>query len=1509
MNVYFHAPRTTHHAPRTMHHSWLMKIKFFFLLLFLSVSFSDAQICVGTNVNPAPSQDFTTLKNAIPKTKTAANFGKLDADIPRIKDMIGVNALSTDDAGFELYKGLGVDGAFKNVNQIFKHIRVFTPSNKDFRYTHQIEPCIYTNPDDGTTSTGECQITIAQQRPLGNIFMDNEIGGNDISNLCLVIDDFSKLPTGANLNSYTKFLSPVIQSSAGNPIQIREKATGGAYGNVYLNYLNTNYIHIRDLRIKYGSPLTLAFDLTASVLKPAEQASYGFPNNWFLEADWGNTDERRRLNAKAYAKMIARTYAPTAADVPNQSQYPYLPVVDMIEVGNEPWGYSNASTYHAILQGFIEGIDEYYQNDATNKIKILPAAFQANRAENGTAANSSDDATWKDYMNTRICSSTKSSLVGINIHPYSNDITDNIAGNYFKKRLIAYPEQTSADNAQVQSRFLYLLNAWQWLNANSMKKQDLYASEFGWDSDTEGVVCNESTQIGSITSVGYFAQAIYTIRSMFMMSRYGVKRATWYELKDDKGIKCPFAHFGGGIWKNQANPTTPKYIFKALDKLIAKAGDLKFHYALKEWEGNNKDVFAYILEENNTPKYMVAWRAVDVKDKTIAQMQALSQVENINITVNGVNYGADYSQPQNWWQLDGENNTPINPSVYNPATGAYKLSPIPILIPIKSFCNENSFAMTSNNVTIPAGTIAVSQNNIGVPSGSTLTIRGKLLMAKDKNIFVYGTLIVDGGTVSTACDGTQWGGIQAQPNGSTITINNGKIEHSSLGIDNWGGNAVINVTNTAFINNERDFLIIDGSSPLNIKSCTFTLNDNYRTTTANQRINLIRTDNVNILGCKFLNNITNTSAFTNCSWYAIQGTDAGFKVGNDANGYTTTIENFFYGVRADRISANRTFEVKNATFNGVTVGIECNGYNGITVTNNQFNINPNNMPVIPFRAGLIINTGTGYTVNNNQFVGASGTTFGTYIINTGTAPNSINKNNYSNLSVGNRAIEVNRNSDGTGLIFSCNTHKGCKNDIRVENAWYNLAGIAENQGSMTTSDGNSFSQNGSGNDADYWSESLNNINQHYFQGIPQSEPTVGGANAPNKNQAQAPKDCSTNASPGSAQRTSSLTTIELTDLTITFEDAETALKNAKNEYSRVADGGDKPGLIDKIKNRWNRDSAAMRQNLLSQSPNLSAEVLLEAAKTNILSRNNLMQLLKANINSCRDRKFHNSLMLEIPIPLTATDIQQLRNTPTNRSRKLELEIQIGELSQKKEAASRQIIRGLLSDRSVDIVSLRNWYDKTGNLEDQYALAETYIKETNSNQSIAKLRQLSALLANTGKLLTEHEDYIELYGIKSTILKSKRKWEELNPSEERAIRRIAANTRGIAAVQAQNILCAVYKECPFVDIPMSAETIQALKIPIVSQGNTTSASKTTGFVAYPNPASSTFSIAYDFKEDMSNAEIIITDAITGKTIVTKQIEQERGVYNWNLSGVHQGIYYVYVKNDSKLVWQTKAFVLK
>jgi hypothetical protein len=78
-------------------------------------------------------------------------------------------------------------------------------------------------------------------------------------------------------------------------------------------------------------------------------------------------------------------------------------------------------------------------------------------------------------------------------------------------------------------------------------------------------------------------------------------------------------------------------------------------------------------------------------------------------------------------------------------------------------------------------------------------------------------------------------------------------------------------------------------------------------------------------------------------------------------------------------------------------------------------------------------------------------------------------------------------------------------------------------------------------------------------------------------------------------------------------------------------------------------------------------------------------------------------------------------------------------------------------------------------------------------------------------------------------------------------------------------------------------------------------------AYPNPAMDIFTVEYEL-ETINHAEIVVTDLL-GRMVVRQSIDQDKGLYTWNVANVAQGIYYVFVKNNGKIVWQTKAFILK
>jgi Secretion system C-terminal sorting domain len=78
-------------------------------------------------------------------------------------------------------------------------------------------------------------------------------------------------------------------------------------------------------------------------------------------------------------------------------------------------------------------------------------------------------------------------------------------------------------------------------------------------------------------------------------------------------------------------------------------------------------------------------------------------------------------------------------------------------------------------------------------------------------------------------------------------------------------------------------------------------------------------------------------------------------------------------------------------------------------------------------------------------------------------------------------------------------------------------------------------------------------------------------------------------------------------------------------------------------------------------------------------------------------------------------------------------------------------------------------------------------------------------------------------------------------------------------------------------------------------------------AFPNPANDIFTVEYEL-EKIQDAEIVVTDLL-GRMVVRQSIDQDKGQYTWNVTGVTSGIYYVFVKNNGKIVWQTKAFILK
>jgi hypothetical protein len=583
----------------------------------------------------------------------------LGTSAPTFRDMLGVNIAiyQLENNKLANFKGTNIQGVQKTALDVFSSFRVFYPMHRDY-WVFGDDPVV----------------------PYPN---SEQVPKNNISRLRLITN--------------TAGVPLLASGQGGKMVYARESATvkgkielvsenlkaPGAYYNVYQNYMNNNWIKMQasyDYLQQSAQPINKKFSVTLEVI-PAnfvQSSQYEFPSKWFTESDWGSNDAERKLNAKAFATMFARTYSPKASDC---ATCPKL--VDIVEVGNEPWGYINPTTYHNIMMGMIEGFDEYYGKDTLNKIRILPGSFQGHHVENSNPVSVADVHSWRDYINTRLPAASKCVLDGVNIHLYSNTLNgNNLTLNN------SYPEKVNQSGAQVTaSSFFYTVkNLWKWLKDNPLAKKNIFITEFGWDS--EGCSADRS--------VGVKTQAFYTIRNLLMMGRYGVKRANLYQIEDDPNVGCGFAYFASGVFKENL---APKYIFKALENFVQKMGDTKFHYALRE---DPNDVFAYILEKQDKPTHMVAWLARDINyvddTKTLSQVIALGgpdladgigALKTVNLSFNGKTYSADASKP--WYRLDGETATALNQATYL-VNGQFKLSPIPILIPIVESCNPDAKA-------------------------------------------------------------------------------------------------------------------------------------------------------------------------------------------------------------------------------------------------------------------------------------------------------------------------------------------------------------------------------------------------------------------------------------------------------------------------------------------------------------------------------------------------------------------------------------------------------------------------------------------------------------------------------------------------------------------------------------------------------------------------------------------------------------------------------------------------
>ena len=429
------------------------------------------------------------------------------------------------------------------------------------------------------------------------------------------------------------------------------------------------------------------------------------------------------------------------------------------------------------------------------------------------------------------------------------------------------------------------------------------------------------------------------------------------------------------------------------------------------------------------------------------------------------------------------------------------------------------------NTTINSLTYGIG--DIVVGNGRTLTITSILKLAPATRIIIKrgGKLVVNGGTITSACD-EAWGGIvlggnnnlpQTTSNQGVVELTNATIENGNVSIStmlpsDWnttGG--IIKATNTTFRNNNKsiEFLAYNYyDSTTNeyldnvsyFRNCTFTWNDNMLPLQSGHNymgvhITMYQVRGVEISGCTFKDERTNIPSST----HGLLTLESGFNV-DSYNTATASFEDLTFGIKTDN-SGTRICSIENAEFTDNYCGINATTSNNLVITNNSFNISPktftvggiSNLHVEAEALGAFVETSSLPTIENNAFVG-TGKTYslvGLQVKNLGTNNTIINNNSFSGLYAGTQALGYNRGvTQGfiiKGLQYKCNSFLNCSKGIFVTSYGESLSnlfsGIHPNQGSSTQINNNFFALN---NDNDIYNLVPYTLTYYYYRISPRN---------------------------------------------------------------------------------------------------------------------------------------------------------------------------------------------------------------------------------------------------------------------------------------------------------------------------------------------------------------------------------------------------------------------------------------
>ena len=745
-----------------------------------------------------------------------------------------------------------------------------------------------------------------------------------------------------------------------------------------------------------------------------------------------------------------------------------------------------------------------------------------------------------------------------------------------------------------------------------------------------------------------------------------------------------------------------------------------------------------------------------------------------------------------------------------------------------------------------------------IDSLATLTITDTVAFYSEARIIVRpgGKLIVNGGTLTNACDGEMWQGIivEGQPDqrqmgtkqGSVI-LTNATIENARTAISThtandsiWvGGGGIVQATNTLFRNNSISVELTpyenhktNGEIRNNVSyftRCTFTAdNDNLfadNATSFEEHVFLWSVRGVEFEGCTFRNEVTGTSGLARGN--AIRSMVAGFLARRTCPQMSTfnpcncmpsggvpvtrcTFEGFHSAISAADSEGNYDITIDNCDFAQNGYGVDMAVCDNVRVSFCDFDLESNASACY----GVILSNCTGYTIEDNSFHRPSHSgvhyAYGIRVDNSGTAENVIRKNGFLNMNYGCYALNTNALTGiwARGLQFNCNDFNHGKMGICAGSG----SKIRRIQGSAASGADNTFSQ-----------------------------PVVGGKSI--------------------------------------------AIPNGHDTVTYYYSTGN--GHLPYGNSRY---------RLITATANACASTLcgIQAIQRDGAALAHYRAMAEEYAALVADAR-------NASLQTDAADLQDIDTTA--------LQMRLSDLSAAMGDLARTAIRAILSDTVVDMGLLKEWYRAivetmcTSSLQtgqntsipvEAYQLAEVYNTEGDYAAADALLASLPQRFNPDEPSRAEYGNYLNLQRLRENVAGN---WYRQTDVEIAELQRVAEYDGGRAARMAKEILCFFHHICyedePLFDLEGIGE--RGLRGDAVHHVSTDNAD---GLRLHPNPANTTLTV----ESDSPVREITVYD-LTGRVMLT--VENCSSLVTLNVVSLPRGIYLLRAVTDNGV--KTARFV--